>query len=413
MSENVFEKFPKDLQEALLRCDALAGPEQLEYYYQLYDPKTGGFYYSISSRDAEEMTPFSEGTSFALEALRYGGMELPEWYKEKVGNWILDHQDESDGFFYEDLWGKITSGARIYRDLAYSKNILSWCGKKAKYSFPEERIKSGEAANTQSAGFPEYLESEEKMKAYLDSLDWSTKSIWSTGQRLTTAKGMMKAAGLFEFVHDYIVSRQNKETGLWGDDYDWMNTNGAMKLSGFFQDEDHPFPNPELAVESIKKIYAGEKPPTSATWIWNPFVLMNAILGSNKKKAESLRAMLMESGAEIVNRAVDCALLIKREDGGFASGVGGATPRQQGYLFGYGTKTESDLDGTLIAGPRLRNYIWSVFGVKAPGGYYAKYNDEFWERCKNKPEIVKTLPRPEGALTPASSPVHPIYKPVW
>ena len=109
MSEMIFENFPKKLQDALLRCDALAGPEQLEYFYQLYDPKTGGFYYSLSSRDAEEMTPFAEGTSFVLEALLYGGMTLPEWYKEKVSKWILNHQDESDGFFYEDLWGKITS----------------------------------------------------------------------------------------------------------------------------------------------------------------------------------------------------------------------------------------------------------------------------------------------------------------
>ena len=411
MSEQKFENLPKELQEALLRCDELAGPEQLEYYYQLYDPKTGGFYYSISSRDSEEMTPFAEGTSFSLEALRYGGLTLPDWYKEKVGTWIQNHQDESDGFFYEDLWGKITSGARIYRDLAYSKNILSWCGKQALYTYPEDRIKSGEAASTESAGFPEYLESEEKMKAYLDSLDWSTKAIWSTGQKLTTAKTMMKAAGLFEFVHDYIVAKQNKETGLWGDDYDWMNTNGAMKLSGFFQDEDHPFPNPELAVESIKKIYAGEKPPSSATWIWNPFVLMNSILSSNAKRADELRALLYDAGADIVNRAVDCALKMKREDGGFASSFSKAIPRQQGYLFGHGTETESDLDGTLIAGPRLRNYIWSVFGIKAPQGYYADKNEEFWDRCKNKPEIVKTLPRPEGSLTPGSQ--APVFKPVW
>ena len=411
MSEQIFENLPKDLQEALKRCDALAGPEQLEYYYQLYDPRTGGFYYSISSRDAEEMTPFAEGTSFSIEALRYGGMTLPDWYKEKVGNWILNHQDDSDGFFYEELWGKITSGARINRDIAYSRGILDWCGMKAKYTFPEDRIKAGEASSDKSAGFPDYLQSEEKMKEYLDSLDWSTKAIWGTGQKLTTSKVLIKAAGLFEFVHDYIVAKQNKETGLWGDDYDWMNTNGAMKLSGYFQDEDHPFPNPELAIESVKKIYAGEKPPTSATWIWNPFVLINSILRSNAKKADSLRALLYDAGADIVNRAVDCALLLKREDGGFASGIGGATPRQQGYLFGYGTKTESDLDGTLIAGPRLRNYIWSVFGLKAPGGYYADKNEEFWERCKNKPEIVKTLPRPQGSLAPGNQ--EPVLKPVW
>ena len=410
MSEQKFENLPKELQEALLRCDILAGPEQLEYFYQLYDPKTGGFYYSISSRDSEEMTPFAEGTSFSLEALRYGGLTLPDWYKEKVGTWIQNHQDESDGFFYEDLWGKITSGARIYRDLAYSKDILNKCGLKAKYTYPEDRIKSGDAKNTESAGFPEYLESEEKMKAYLDSLDWS--STWGTGQRLTTASGVIKAAGLYDFVHDYIVSKQNKETGLFGDGLGWMNTNGAMKLSGYFTDPKYPYPNPELAIESVKKLFGGDEPPTSATWVWNPFVLVSRILANAGEKTESLRSLLYETGAEIVNKAVDCALLMKREDGGFSSSIGAATPRQQGYLFGYGTRTESDLDGTLIAGPRLRNCIWSVFGVKAPRGYYKHKEEEFWERCRNKPEIVKTIPRPNGPLNSPGAKEH-IFKPVW
>ena len=408
MSEQKFENLPKELQEALLRCDILAGPEQLEYFYQLYDPKTGGFYYSISSRDSEEMTPFAEGTSFVLEALRYGGMVLPEWYKEKVSEWVLNHQDESDGFFYEDLWGKITSGARIYRDLGFSKNIISWCGKKALYRFPEERVKSGESASTDSAGFPEYLESEEKMKKYLDSLDWTGDGIWGTGQALTTAREMISAAGLFEFTHDYIVSKQNEETGLWGEGLGWMNTNGAMKLSSYFTDPAHPYPNPEKAFESVKALYAGETPPTWATWVWNPFVLMLRILEHAGDNAENLRALLYSTGAEIVNRAVDCALKMKRADGGFASSFNKAISHQQGYLFGHGTATESDLDGTLIAGPRLRDFIWSVFGLKAPGGYYADKSEEFFERCRNKPEIKKTLPRPPWSLSPKGD-----MKPVW
>ena len=112
MTDNKYENLPAALGEALKRTDVLAGQEQLDLYYELYDPATGGFYYSISSRDTKEMTPFAEGTSFSLEALRYGGMTLPDWYKEKVSKWILNHQDEGDGFFYEDLWGKITSGPR-------------------------------------------------------------------------------------------------------------------------------------------------------------------------------------------------------------------------------------------------------------------------------------------------------------
>ena len=123
MNNGIYASLPSDLAAALRRCDLLIGKEQLEYIYNLYDPETGGFYYSISSRDAEEMTPFAEGTAFAIEAPCSGGMTLPDWYKKKVSAWILSHQDQGDGFFYEELWGKLTSinpGPRISRDLGAS-----------------------------------------------------------------------------------------------------------------------------------------------------------------------------------------------------------------------------------------------------------------------------------------------------
>ena len=97
MENNNFSALPKKLQEALKRSDVLVGRQTLEYYYNLYDPRTGGFYYSISSRDMEKMTPFAEGTYFVLNALRDGGIMPPDWYKEKVSAWILPHQDEGDG----------------------------------------------------------------------------------------------------------------------------------------------------------------------------------------------------------------------------------------------------------------------------------------------------------------------------
>jgi hypothetical protein len=162
-----FDLLPEDIKEALKRCDLLVGEEQLEYYYNLYDPGTGGFYYSISSRDAEKMTPFAEGTAFAQEALINGGMVLPEWYKEKVGSWILAHQEESDGFFYEELWGKITSGPRLNRDLGSSAGILENCGKKPLYPLPEERMKANESEKETNTTLPERLQSKEKMLEFM------------------------------------------------------------------------------------------------------------------------------------------------------------------------------------------------------------------------------------------------------
>lgn len=394
MSDN-YKGLTPELAEALKRCDLLVGEETVDYLYELYDPATGGFYYSISSRDTKEMTPFSEGTRFAIEALRDGGMEFPEWWKAKAGGWILEHQDEGDGFFYEDLWGKITSGPRLYRDLTYSVSILrEYCDMEPKYALPTERISGGDVSST----VPERLSSEAKMLEYLDSLDWSYKGIWSTGQKLTTERPLIDAMGLRPLVQKYIEDRQNPDTGLWGDGLGWMNTNGTMKLSGFF-DREHPFPRVEKMLESVKTIYSGD-PPTSATWIWNPFVAMNRAFYSLGEEGAKLRATLYGKGAEIVNCAVDNALLLKKADGGFASGIKGAIKRQQGYLFGQGYADESDLDGTLIAGCRLRYTIHSVFGVQCSHDHYKHLEADFWERCKNKAPIVKTLEKPDEPWEP-------------
>jgi len=375
---------PEALREALKRCDLLVGQDTLEYFYQLYDPATGGFYYSLSSRDSAGATPFAEGTCFTLESLLDAGLTIPQWYKDKVTAWILPHQDPDDGYFYEELWGKNTQGPRKDRDLNYSVSILrSMCGVDPLYPLPQERIK----ANLESSTLPEYLAGEKEIIAYMDSLDWSTKSIWGTGQKLSSAGSLIRAAGLFDTVHEYVKAKQNPETGLWGEGLGWMNTNGTMKLSAFF-DQDHPFPRIEQMIDSILKVYSGDTPPTSATWIWNPFVALNRMM----KTAPEMREKLYEKGADIVNRAIDCALLLKRADGGFSSSIKRATPTQQGYVFGLGLETESDLDGTVIAGQRLRSTIHGVFGVKCSHDYYQQYEADFWERLKNKPPVVKTLP---------------------
>ncbi|MBQ8879998.1 MAG: hypothetical protein IJY69_04060 [Clostridia bacterium] len=396
MNTTGYDALPNDLKEALKRCDILAGVDQLELFYNLYDPKTGGFYHTISSRDTEGMTPFGEATYFVLEALRAGGITLPDWYKKKVGNWVLNHQDEGDGFFYEELWGKITSGGRLHRDLSYNNGILEMCDIKPKYPLPAERIKN-RAENEEIASIPDYLSSKEALIAHLDSLPWDSAHIWGTCGNLASARSLITAAGLRYTVTEYAIKKQNPETALWGEGLSWMNTNGAMKISGFF-DEEHPFPMVDKVIDSFIKLYTGDIPPSSATWIWNPFVMLNAVIGTHKKDAGKIRELLYERGAEIVNCAVDNALKLKKADGGFASSPSGAIGYVQGYLMGLGLPDESDIDGTLIAGYRLRNSIHYAFGIQPDKTYYAKYNDEFWEKCKNKAPVSKIYPRPDKPI---------------
>ena len=394
---SIYSGLPENLRDALKRCDELVDDKQLDYLYDLYDPETGGFYFSISSRDAEEMTPFGEGTNDCHGILCAGGMVFPDWYKEKIGSWVREHQDESDGFFYEPLWGKITSGPRLHRDLTANVAILNRCGMQPKYPLPIERLEKNEKVET----IPEYLSSEKALIDYMDSLDWSSKSIWATGQRLTVEVPIMKANGIFETAHRYVIEKQNKETGLWAEGLGWMNTNGSMKLTGFFTDAEHPYPNIEKMLGSVLELFKTGIAPQAPTWIWNPFVLIaRAMETCSAENAEKYRTMLYDSGADIVNYAIDCAQKFRRADGGFASTGSRAIFRAQGYLFGYGLANESDTDGTMIAGHLMRLMIHKAFGITPPAVHYKDKADAFFERLKSKSPIRKILPRPEGPLTP-------------
>ena len=110
---------PKELEGALKRCDLLVGDEILDYYYNLFDPETGGFYYSISSRDLENMTPFAEGTRFVLESLAFGGIDLPSGKGSALANGYTSIRTSMTATFTR------TSGARLPRVRARTETSLT------------------------------------------------------------------------------------------------------------------------------------------------------------------------------------------------------------------------------------------------------------------------------------------------
>ncbi len=58
ISENIINQLKK--------ADELCGREILSWLASLYDPKTGGFYYSVSARDSDRFFPDLESTYQAV-----------------------------------------------------------------------------------------------------------------------------------------------------------------------------------------------------------------------------------------------------------------------------------------------------------------------------------------------------------
>lgn len=382
---------PQEIRDALKRADELVDEKLLSYYIDLYDPETGGFYFTISGRDSAGFEPVGEGTRDVLTDLRNGGIckELPDWWKEKLVPWVQSHQSEEDGYFYEPMWGKNTDGNRRNRDLTYNLNILEIAGAEPLYPTAYERAELAASGDSESASvLPERLTSKEKMLEYLDSLNWSTAGIWTTGNELQAEQSMIKSAGLEDLVREYIASKQNKETGLWGDGCSWQNTNGAMKLSVYF-DNENPYPNLEKMVDSVFSIYENEPSPSDGVYLWNALVTLTSGIQDYAVLPDEVKAKVYDKGVYLINLIVDRALEFRKPDGGYSRNLNNALMSASGGMpVGLGLY-ESDLDGTVIIGTRMRNYLYSLFGVKADNTYFAEYEDWFLEQLKNKAPIEK------------------------
>ena len=142
-------KTGKDITEALKEMHALiTRGDVVSWFANLYDPVTGGFYYSNSARDNDGFLPDLESTrqvmSFFLGsgmADKFGGdikSALPEWISDGFVKFVKKMQDVN-GYFYHPQWSKEETDAhlpRLGRDLDWAVNLLGMCGAKPTYDTP-------------------------------------------------------------------------------------------------------------------------------------------------------------------------------------------------------------------------------------------------------------------------------------
>ena len=376
------------LSEKVKKLDALVGTEVLDFLYEVYDSERGAFYYTKSGSLDKELLPDIEASYFSILTLEAGGIfkdGYPDFFKNKLASWIKEKQSEEDGYFYLPQWGK-TSGSRRDRDLNFALEILKRLGEKPLYKTPHERFHDAAL----SANMPVYLTSEEEFIKWLDSMSFENASIWATGNTISSAADQIKSAGLLDCAREYVLKKQNKETGLFGDGLNFMNSNGTMKLSFLF-DEDFKFPNLYRAVESIINIIKNTEIPSDVaiTFIWNPFVALNNIKASYKALPEDVSSLIYDNADLLIDFAYNNALLFKREDGGFSEYPDKGLPVIQGNAKIGDGRLESDLDGTVIASARVRESVYELFGIENTKDYYAPCRKEFLEKLKNKPAIIK------------------------
>lgn len=388
-----------ELYEALMRLEATYDYEAMvKWLAGLYDKETGGFYFSESARGVEGFYPDIESTSQGIGLLTSNRLvswpnnpemkELPSAFRDGFIKFFQDRQDPETGFFYDVQFGSDVIESKKGRNLSQAQARLSEMGSKPLYLTPLERANA--AASTQSVAtedelvLPEHYKSIETFRAWLDSWDWENNPYYAANN-VISSKEMIQAAGYMDYTMQYLVDLQNKETGLWGPQRNYMALNAAMKLSGFFN-KSYPYPNVDKMVQSVVQIVPQED-AYSISVLWNPLVLVRTAFNSYTQIPADIQSVLDENLAQLLNITIDRLQKFKKPDGGFSYYPTQASPTSQGVVISLGI-AESDMNATMLGAASLREDIYRMLHCyKTP--CFDIYRDLFIKTVENAKPVVK------------------------
>ena len=363
-----------DAREALLDLMSVYGDGFYKWLASLWDPATGGFYYSESARDNEGYLPDVESVGQILAALKNNGLfvdyghdtvkALPAFMQRKILA-FTDSLQDPDGFFYHPQWGKNIPLMRRGRDLSWAQGIYSLLGGTAPYPTADEQITDGGTAQV-----AEHLRSEEAFLDYLYNKHDRKRFFNHLNHELNAQHGEIKSAGLMPVLFDFLEREQDPETGLWGEGVNYNALTALMKGMLIYTAEGRPFRYAEQAVDSAIQMMVSDDEPKRIVDITNPGNALINILNTQRQlqgeeAAEALRLRVAARGAQICRNSKEKLLpYVQKQDvfsffpyvvGEVSQNVPAAVP---------GT-AEGDVNATVIAYGHLKR-VMMLMGVKDP-----------------------------------------------
>ena len=388
----------------------------------LYDPEIGAFYYSNSARDNQPFLPDIESTAQALSIVKNGGMfrglgswatVLPDDVCQKIAQFAYDMQD-ADGYFYHVQWGKNINTSRRGRDFKSAKGILDAMGIKPKYKLATDILaddvedvsglvkplgqSAAAAVSAVISTSTDYLSSEEKFIAYLNTLDFKNNS-YSSGHQLSSTANQIKAAGLSQVCIDYLNARQNPENGFWEDTVTYQSMNGFLKISSTYNGLGGHISYLDRAIDSIFTILLGEEMPTTLPQIYNLTNGINNALNNLSAQGDaelynSTRQRIRDNAEAIAKTLYKKIATFRCDDGSFSYYVDSCSPTSQGCTVALKCK-EGDVNAGSMAFGALRGFF-DILGLTSPVAYTVYDAEAFCELLANAVPVQKIeLPDPE------------------
>lgn len=287
LADEVGGEIGEQLVESMKYLYDLYTPDVIDWFAGLFDAEVGGYYYSNSARDNEEVVhkdkvyklrPDSESTNQALGFWFSTGMckdisELPAWMVEKMSDYIYSLQDP-DGFFYNYQWDKNVPLLRRGRDFSWCRSMLSRFGRTPKYPMITDLGTDKESSETL---IPEHLSTPEKFAEYLDSKNIPERS-YHGGSEVCSQCPQIIALGRMDQCIEYFNKLQNPETGHWHPRSTYYGVNGLLKISGIYNAAGVPIPHALEAANSAIDAITSDEPMSAVVDLYNTWFSIGNVL---------------------------------------------------------------------------------------------------------------------------------------
>ena len=390
--------------------------DMISWMANLYDPDTGGFYYSNSARNTFGYLPDIESTAQMLDIITSSGLctieELPDWLKDGMVRFVKGLQDEN-GYFYHPQWGKTltdSNTARRSRDLSKAISLLNRLGAKPTYDTPsgvkgdgilasKVKLTSKLSKSTVSAvskvvataSFDYkslHLESVATFEAWLKTVDINSSSYQSyyMGDKIATITNEVVArdaelkkqgkGGLVDALVNWLYEKQNKTTGLWVEsnlvEIDGMN--GLFKvvsaLTGLGAEIKYPMECFRSTMAVLNNLAPEEIIRVCDVFnIWNNFVLIKQNVNKFSKnqtvisEVNAYCADILKNSAVGLENSVKGLALFVRQDGSMSYAPGTSAPTSHGMPVAVAGTNEGDVNGTALGSVGTVTDLMAILGL--------------------------------------------------
>lgn len=417
--------YSRELRKAVEKLDgSINGKNILDFYASLYDADTGMFYSCTSGKYSYGFHPNIEATSQIYDFVRGAGnlpdggisQRLSEDQKKKMLAFLTDMYDPETGNFYHPDAPKVSTAdrakatsARISRDLSWAKKyILPYCGltfAQFKASYPntatllsastlaEESVTASNVLDKYKAAST-VEECTAVVEAYWTNTIAGGSHPYSMGDTFGGISSAASAKGseYYKALAEFVVSKQNSETGLWGDGVNVRSASAAMKFAGFFKGIGEGYRYYDKMIENCAKVVLSDEVPNPnyIVYIWNPLSCMQQArnnfekLGAVPKDFDERVIAVMP---DVIDKALEKIERFKKYDGGYSYEPDGAGEAIQSMPSGLGL-CESDVDGTgKIRG--VKTAVYSLLSLKSSAFLSSADISEFFTKLQNAQPTVK------------------------